>query len=75
MVAAATTSLPERARESNSYDYRYAWIRDQCYAGHAAFRAGIEELADCAVAFVSQRLLTDGPNLKPAYTVTGGRVP
>lgn len=75
MVAAATTSLPERARESNSYDYRYAWIRDQCYAGQAAFRAGIEELADCAVAFVSQRLLTDGPNLKPAYTVTGGRVP
>ncbi len=33
MVAAATTSLPERAREGRNYDYRYVWIRDQCYAG------------------------------------------
>jgi GH15 family glucan-1,4-alpha-glucosidase len=75
MVAAATTSLPERAREGTSYDYRFAWIRDQCYAGHAALQAGVDELADRAVSFVSQRLLADGPELKPAYTVTGGRVP
>jgi GH15 family glucan-1,4-alpha-glucosidase len=75
MVAAATTSLPERSRQGTSYDYRFAWIRDQCYAGHAAFRAGVDELADRAVSFVSQRLLADGPSLKPAYTVTGGRVP
>lgn len=75
MVAAATTSLPERAREGNSYDYRYAWIRDQCYAGHAALVAGGDELGDKAVSFVTERLLADGPNLKPAYTVDGGRVP
>jgi GH15 family glucan-1,4-alpha-glucosidase len=75
MVAAATTSLPERARQGTSYDYRFAWIRDQCYAGDAALRAGVDELADRAVSFVSQRLLADGPELKPAYTVTGGRVP
>lgn len=75
MVAAATTSLPERARQSTSYDYRFAWIRDQCYAGHAALAAGVDELADSAVAFVSERLLADGPNLKPAYTVDGGPVP
>ena len=35
MVAAATTSLPERAEAGRNYDYRYVWIRDQCYAGHA----------------------------------------
>ena len=35
MVAAATMSLPERARANRNYDYRYAWIRDQCYAGQA----------------------------------------
>jgi GH15 family glucan-1,4-alpha-glucosidase len=75
MVAAATTSLPERARRDSSYDYRYAWIRDQCYAGHAALAAGVTEVADSAVRFVSERVLADGPHLKPAYTVTGGRVP
>jgi GH15 family glucan-1,4-alpha-glucosidase len=32
MVAAATTSLPERADRDRNYDYRYAWIRDQAYA-------------------------------------------
>ena len=35
MVAAATTSLPERADLGRDYDYRYVWIRDQCYAGQA----------------------------------------
>ncbi|MGI8660228.1 MAG: trehalase-like domain-containing protein, partial [Thermoleophilaceae bacterium] len=29
MVAAATTSLPERGRAGNSYDYRYVWIHEQ----------------------------------------------
>lgn len=32
-------------------------------------------LLDDAVRFVSERVLADGPQLKPAYTVTGGQVP
>jgi len=75
MVAAATMSLPERAGQGKNYDYRYAWIRDQSYAGMAAASAGAPELLDAAVGFVSARLLEDGPQLKPAYTVTGGAVP
>ena len=75
MVAAATMSLPERAHTNQNYDYRYAWIRDQVYAGIAAATVGASELLDCAVEFVGARLLEDGPNLKPAYTVTGGASP
>jgi GH15 family glucan-1,4-alpha-glucosidase len=75
MVAAATTSLPERAEEGRNYDYRYVWIRDQCYAGQAVARAGGFPLLDDAVQFVAQRLLADGPELKPAYTTTGDRIP
>jgi GH15 family glucan-1,4-alpha-glucosidase len=75
MVAAATTSLPERADEGRNYDYRFAWIRDQCFAGLAAVRAGLDDLADAAVDFVSRRLLADGAGLRPAYTVDGGNVP
>jgi GH15 family glucan-1,4-alpha-glucosidase len=75
MVAAATTSLPERARQGRSYDYRYVWIRDQCYAGQAVAKAGPHKLMEDAVQFVTDRLLADGPHLKPAYTTTGGAVP
>jgi GH15 family glucan-1,4-alpha-glucosidase len=75
MVAAATMSLPERAHTNQNYDYRYAWIRDQVYAGIAAATVGATELLDRAVEFVGARLLEDGPNLKPAYTVTGSSVP
>lgn len=75
MVAAATTSLPERAEAGRNYDYRYVWIRDQCYAGQAGAAAGIDDLLDDAVAFVAQRLLEHGDRLAPAYTVTGNPLP
>ena len=75
MVAAVTTSLPERAEAGRNYDYRYAWIRDQCYAGEAAAAAGAYPLLDHAVRFVSARLQADGDQLAPAYMVHGARVP
>jgi alpha,alpha-trehalase len=75
MVAAATTSLPERAEEGRNYDYRYVWIRDQCYAGQAVAAAGGHALLDDSVRFVTARLLADGPHLSPAYTADGGPVP
>jgi alpha,alpha-trehalase len=75
MVAAATTSLPERAEAGRNYDYRYAWIRDQCYAGQGAAAAGAYPLLDHAVRFVSARLQADGDQLAPAYMVHGDRVP
>ncbi len=75
MVAAATTSLPERADKGENYDYRYVWIRDQCMAGQAVAAAGPHRLLDDAVNFVAERLHADGPDLAPAYTVHGGAVP
>jgi GH15 family glucan-1,4-alpha-glucosidase len=71
MVAAATTSLPERLEDARNYDYRYAWIRDQCYAGLAVAAHGPHPLLAGAVRFVGERLLADGPGLMPAYTVAG----
>lgn len=75
MVAAATTSLPERPGGRANFDYRYSWVRDQCYAGHAAAAAGLDDLLHDAVRFLGARVLDDGPQLAPAYTVDGGPVP
>lgn len=75
MVAAATTSLPEKAEQGRNYDYRYVWIRDQALAGQAVASFGSPALLDDAVGFVSQRLLDDGPKLAPAYTIAGGPIP
>ena len=71
MVAAATTSLPERLEGGRNYDYRYAWIRDQCYTGLAVAAHGPHPLLDNAIRFVTARLHDDGPALMPAYTVAG----
>jgi GH15 family glucan-1,4-alpha-glucosidase len=75
MVAAATMSLPERARGGRNYDYRYVWIRDQCLAGQAVAKAGALPLLDSAVSFVTARLLEDQEQMVPAYLADGGRVP
>jgi hypothetical protein len=75
MVAAATTSLPERAERGRNYDYRYVWVRDQCFAGQAAAAAGAWPLLDAAVRFTCQRLHAEGPRLAPACTVDGGPIP
>ncbi|MCW3845082.1 glycoside hydrolase family 15 protein [Micromonospora yasonensis] len=75
MVAAATTALPERALAGRNYDYRYAWIRDQSFAGQAAALVGRYDLLDDIVAFLTERVLADGDRLAPAYTVDGSPVP
>jgi alpha,alpha-trehalase len=75
MVAAATMSLPERARQGRNYDYRYVWIRDQCFTGQAVAAAGPHGLMDDAVRFVSAQLLEHGDQMAPAYTVAGEPVP
>ncbi|HEX8007685.1 MAG TPA: glycoside hydrolase family 15 protein [Trebonia sp.] len=75
MVAAATTSIPERLKSSRYYDYRYAWIRDQCYTGLAIAAHGPHPLLEGTVNFVTERILADGPGLMPAYTVAGEPIP
>jgi hypothetical protein len=75
-VAAATTSLPECADANRNYDYRYVWVRDTCYVGHAgaALPDGLPMLDD-ATRWVTERLLADGHRLAPAYTTLGEKVP
>ncbi|MBA8794088.1 hypothetical protein FHX74_001693 [Friedmanniella endophytica] len=75
MVAAATLGLPERAKAGKNYDYRYAWIRDQVYAGLACAVDEPLPLFDDAVAFTTARLLEHGDALSPGYRVDGSPIP
>ncbi len=75
MVAAATTSLPEHLESVRNYDYRYAWMRDQCYAGMALAAHGSRDQLARSVRFITERVLADGPDLMPAYTVSGDPIP
>jgi len=76
MAAAITTALPERMEGDRNYDYRYSWIRDQCYAGEAvATHGGRLDLLDTAVRFVAERVLADEDELHAAYTVAGDPAP
>jgi len=46
LVAAPTTSLPERIGGSRNWDYRYCWIRDATLTLYALVNAGYFEEAD-----------------------------
>jgi hypothetical protein len=75
MVAAATLGLPERAEAGRNYDYRYVWLRDQCYAGLAVAVTEPHPLLADAISFTTARVLEHGDRLAPAYRTDGTALP
>ena len=74
LVAAPTTSLPERLGGERNWDYRYAWIRDSAYVLECFLRIGHTREAETFIRWLSE--LTDhiggASSLKPLYRITGG---
>jgi len=71
VVAAPTTSLPERIGGDLNWDYRFCWLRDASLTVRALFGLGF---LDEAVAFVSWLLQTTRltqPELRVLYDVHG----
>jgi GH15 family glucan-1,4-alpha-glucosidase len=74
MVAAPTTSLPERLGGSRNWDYRYAWPRDAAMAIRAANLIGYSAEAAEYFHFVRDTVdVEDG--LGVMYTIDGRAVP
>lgn len=72
IVAAATTSLPERIGGDKNWDYRFAWIRDAGYTIKAFLRIGATAEAKAGFTWLLKRLGYDVPRV--CYTVGGDPV-
>jgi GH15 family glucan-1,4-alpha-glucosidase len=71
MVAAPTTSLPERAGGDRNYDYRYCWVRDTSFALEAALRLGLGEFAQATLGWLLRSERRTHPRLNVFFTLDG----
>ncbi|MFQ5899741.1 MAG: glycoside hydrolase family 15 protein [Candidatus Methylomirabilia bacterium] len=73
IVAAPTTSLPERIGGPLNWDYRYSWLRDSVLSLNALLRLGYTEEARAFFRWLEARSL-DGPQgLQALYGLDGRR--
>ncbi|SEN74522.1 glycoside hydrolase family 15 protein [Actinacidiphila rubida] len=75
MVAAPTTSLPERIGGNRNWDYRYLWVRDAAFCVYALLRLGFTSEAEAFMGFLTERVRqgTIGPSgpLQIMYGIDG----
>jgi GH15 family glucan-1,4-alpha-glucosidase len=73
MVAAPTTSLPERIGGTRNWDYRYTWIRDGSLAAGALAALGHLDEARAFVRWVEHRERRSERELRVMYGIRGDR--
>lgn len=73
IVAAATTSLPERVGGSRNWDYRYCWLRDAAFALQAMLRAGYRDEARAWRDWLLRVVAGDPAQLQIMYGPAGER--
>jgi GH15 family glucan-1,4-alpha-glucosidase len=77
IVAAPTTSLPERIGGERNWDYRYVWVRDAAFCVYAMLRLGFTSEAEAFMGFLSERDIVHhaGPTgpLQIMYGIDGRR--
>lgn len=73
IVAAATTSLPEKLGGVRNWDYRYAWLRDATFTLHALALAGYREEAAAWRAWLLRAIAGAPEQLQIMYGLAGER--
>nr|WP_041453929.1 glycoside hydrolase family 15 protein [Anaeromyxobacter dehalogenans] len=73
VVAAPTTSLPERVGGNLNWDYRYCWLRDAALTVRALFGLGFREEADAFVSWLLHSTRLTQPALQVLYDVHGNQ--
>ncbi|HET7468655.1 MAG TPA: glycoside hydrolase family 15 protein [Gemmatimonadales bacterium] len=75
VVAAPTTSLPERIGGSLNWDYRFCWLRDASLTVRALFGIGYSDEGHAFVDWLLQATRLTQPELRVLYDVHGNRPP
>jgi GH15 family glucan-1,4-alpha-glucosidase len=73
IVAAPTTSLPERLGGIRNWDYRYCWLRDATFTLNALLLAGYTEEAVAWQQWLLRAVAGSPEDLQMLYSVTGER--
>jgi GH15 family glucan-1,4-alpha-glucosidase len=73
IVAAPTTSLPERLGGDLNWDYRFAWLRDAAFTVHTLFGLGYKDDAEAFVNWLLHATNLTRPRLQVSYDVFGER--
>ena len=71
IIAAPTTSLPERIGGVRNWDYRYCWLRDASLTLRALMDLGYEDEADAFLAWMLHSTRLTWPELHVLYDVYG----
>jgi GH15 family glucan-1,4-alpha-glucosidase len=75
MVAAPTTSLPEKIGGERNWDYRYLWVRDAAFCVYSLLRLGFTDEAAAFMGFLMKRIdhCASGPSgpLQIMYGIDG----
>ena len=71
IVAASTTSLPERVGGSLNWDYRYCWLRDASLTVRALFGLGCADEAEAFVSWLLHSTRLTRPELRILYDIYG----
>ncbi|MFC5829949.1 glycoside hydrolase family 15 protein [Nonomuraea insulae] len=72
IVAAPTTSLPERLGGGRNWDYRYVWVRDAAFCVYALLRLGFTEEAEAFMGFLSDHVPLGGDGLNGPLQIMYG---
>lgn len=75
IVAAPTTSLPERVGGSLNWDYRFCWLRDASFVARALLALGHQNEAESFADWMEHATALTHPRVEVLYDVYGRRPP